>query len=119
MHQRGVCGRIAGTVVLDGQDVTGWRPDLVTRAGLVRTFQLARGIGRLSVLDNLMLYTPALEGEGWLAAAALGRGKAAQAAALEQAWDVVRRLNLHAVANNPAAALSGGQKKLLEFGAGR
>jgi branched-chain amino acid transport system ATP-binding protein len=45
-----------GRVVFDGRDVTGWRPDRVTRAGLVRTFQIARGFPRLSVLENLMLY---------------------------------------------------------------
>ena len=111
----GVVRPDAGTVRLLGQDITGWRPDRITRARLVRTFQLARGIGRMSVLDNLMLYAPHQRGEG-LGAAVLGRGRADEAAALEQAWAVARRLNLAPVANNPAAALSGGQKKLLELG---
>ena len=100
---------------LEGRDITGWRPDRITQAGLVRTFQLARGLGRMSVLDNLMLYAARQPGEG-LVAAALGRGRAREAEVLEQAWVVARQLNLGAVANNPAAALSGGQKKLLELG---
>ncbi len=109
----GVVRPDAGVVRLDGRDITGWRADRIARAGLVRTFQLARGISRLSVLDNLMLYSQGAVGEG-VVAAALGRGD--EGAALDRAWGIARRLNLVAVANNPAGALSGGQKKLLELG---
>ena len=52
-----------GRVVFDGRDITGWRPDRVTQAGLVRTFQIARGFPRLSVLENLMLYGDRQPGE--------------------------------------------------------
>ncbi len=111
----GVLHPTAGAVSLDGQDVTGWRPDRITRAGLVRTFQLAQGIGRLSVLDNLMLYAPALPRTRlWPAVA--GTGRHAEVEALEQAWAVARQLGLGRVANAAAGALSGGQKKLLEIG---
>ena len=111
----GVVRPDGGRVALAGQDVTGWRPDRITRAGLVRTFQLAQGIGRLSVLDNLLLYAPHLPGAG-LAGALAGRGRAAERDALDRAWATAGRLNLRHVAGNPAASLSGGQKKLLEIG---
>ena len=104
-----------GTVTFGGQDVTGWRPDRITRAGLTRTFQIARGIPRLSVLENLLLYAQHLPGQG-LVPALLGQGRRAERAAEARAWEVCRRLNLLRVANNPAGALSGGQKKLLEIG---
>ncbi len=104
-----------GSVRFDGRDITGWRPDRVTRAGLTRTFQIARGIPRLSVLENLLLYAQSLPGER-LRAALTGAGRAAERAALDRAWEVCRQLNLLRVANDPAAALSGGQKKLLEIG---
>ena len=104
-----------GSVQLAGQDITGWRPDRITRAGLTRTFQIARGIPRLSVLENLLLYAQHLPGQGLLPAL-FGRGRHAEQAALARAWTVCRRLNLLRVANNPAGALSGGQKKLLEIG---
>ena len=45
-----------------------------------------------------------------------GWGRNAERQATERAWEVCRRLNLVRVANNPAGALSGGQKKLLEIG---
>jgi ABC-type branched-subunit amino acid transport system ATPase component len=111
----GVVPPDGGTVRFDGADITGWRADRITRAGLTRTFQIARGISRLSVLDNLMLYAPAQPGEGLLKALT-GAGRAAEEAARIEALEVARRLNLLRVANNAAGALSGGQKKLLEIG---
>ena len=104
-----------GEVRYDGRNITGWRPDRITRAGLTRTFQIARGIPRLSVLENLMLYAQSLPGER-LGFALAGAGREAERAALGRAWVICRQLNLLQVANNPASALSGGQKKLLEIG---
>ena len=52
-----------GLVRFAGHDITGWRADRVTRIGLVRSFQIARGFPRLSVLENLMLYGPRQPGE--------------------------------------------------------
>jgi branched-chain amino acid transport system ATP-binding protein/neutral amino acid transport system ATP-binding protein len=111
----GVVPPDGGTVTFAGTDITGWRADRVSRAGLTRTFQIARGISRLSVLENLMLYAQGLPGEG-LVAAMVGRGRDAEEAARGRALAVARRLNLLRVANNAAGALSGGQKKLLEIG---
>jgi ABC-type branched-subunit amino acid transport system ATPase component len=93
-----------GLVLFDGADITGLRPDQITGRGLVRTFQIARGLPRLSVLENLMLYGVDQPGER------IG------AALLERAVAIARRLNLMGVIRNPASALSGGQKKLLEIG---
>ena len=111
----GVVSPGGGTVTFDGQSIAGWRPDRITRAGLVRTFQIARGIPRLSVLENLLLYAQHLPGQR-LGPALAGLGRAAERDALARAWEVCRRLNLLRVANEPAGALSGGQKKLLEIG---
>ncbi|MEZ5667187.1 MAG: ABC transporter ATP-binding protein [Alphaproteobacteria bacterium] len=106
-----------GTVTFAGRDVTGFAPDAVTRTGLVRTFQIARGFPRLSVLENLMLYGTGQPGERLLPA--LGRSPAMrrrEAELRDRAIAVAQRLNLAAVIDNPASALSGGQKKLLELG---
>jgi branched-chain amino acid transport system ATP-binding protein/neutral amino acid transport system ATP-binding protein len=107
----------AGQVTLGGQDVTGWRPDRVTRAGLVRTFQIARGFPRLSVLENLLLYGAAQPGESLWRALLRTRPAARRERDLtRRAFAVAERLNLMRVANDPASDLSGGQKKLLEIG---
>ena len=104
-----------GHVRYADRDITGWRPDRITHAGLTRTFQIARGIPRLSVLENLLLYAQDLPGQR-LVPALVGKGRAEASRALDRAWEICRRLNLVQVANNAAGALSGGQKKLLEIG---
>ena len=48
----------SGSIRFNGQVITRWRPDRVTGAGLVRSFQIARGFPRLTVLENLLLYGP-------------------------------------------------------------
>ncbi|RME45772.1 MAG: ABC transporter ATP-binding protein [Chloroflexi bacterium] len=52
----------AGKVIFDGHDITYSPPDVVTRLGLVRTFQNVRLFGELTVLDNVkaaqQLHTP-------------------------------------------------------------
>jgi len=107
----------AGRVVFDGREITGWRADRVTGRGLVRTFQIARGFPRLSVLENLLLYGDRQPGEAlWQALARTRASREREAALRERAVTVARRLNLTRVLDDPASDLSGGQKKLLELG---
>jgi branched-chain amino acid transport system ATP-binding protein/neutral amino acid transport system ATP-binding protein len=113
----GVVPPDSGTVRFDRRDITGWRPDRIAAAGLVRTFQIARGFPRLSVYENLLLYGDRQPGES--VTAALLRPAAAlrrERELIERAYGVARRLDLVRVLNEPAARLSGGQKKLLEIG---
>jgi branched-chain amino acid transport system ATP-binding protein len=44
-----------GRIVLDGRDITGLRPDQVCHAGVGRTFQIAKPLAGLSVLDNVVV----------------------------------------------------------------
>ncbi|RJL36106.1 ABC transporter ATP-binding protein [Bailinhaonella thermotolerans] len=43
----------AGRILLDGQDVSGRRPEQIAAMGVARTFQNLRLFGELSVLDNV------------------------------------------------------------------
>jgi ABC-type branched-subunit amino acid transport system ATPase component len=113
----GVIRPDAGTVRFAGRDITGARPDRVTRSGLVRSFQIARGIPRLTVLENLLLYGPAQPGEAVHRAILGGAAMRAREEELRaRAIAIAARLNLSRVLDNEAAALSGGQKKLMEIG---
>ena len=113
----GVVPPDSGTVRFDGCDITGWRPDRIAAAGLVRTFQIARGFPRLSVYENLLLYGDRQPGERVGAALLrLGAALRREGELVERAYAVARRLNLVRMLNDPAASLSGGQKKLLEIG---
>ena len=113
----GVVPPDAGTVHFDGRDITRWRPDRIASVGLARTFQIARGFPRLSVYENLLLFGDGQPGER-VSAAVLHRAPALRRESLliERAAAVAQRLNLTRVLNDPAASLSGGQKKLLEIG---
>jgi branched-chain amino acid transport system ATP-binding protein/neutral amino acid transport system ATP-binding protein len=85
--------------------------------GLVRTFQIARGFPRLSVYENLLLYGDRQPGER--VSAAWRRPESAlrrETELVELAYAIAERLDLVRVLNEPASALSGGQKKLLEIG---
>jgi ABC-type branched-subunit amino acid transport system ATPase component len=113
----GVIPPDSGRITFNGIDITGRSPDRVTAAGLVRTFQIARGLTRMSVLDNLLLYGRDQPGE--TITAALLSTKAArlrEERLIAKAADIADRLNLRRVIGNLAAELSGGQKKLLEIG---
>ena len=41
--------------MFDGQDITGWPAHRVAQTGLVRTFQLMRPFGSMSVIDNVAI----------------------------------------------------------------
>ncbi|HZS85074.1 MAG TPA: ABC transporter ATP-binding protein [Stellaceae bacterium] len=106
-----------GRVVFDGADITGWRPDRIARRGLVRTFQIARGFPGLTVMENLLLYGPDQPGERLLPALCrLAAARRREEELRERARAIAARLALDRVLDNPASALSGGQKKLLEIG---
>lgn len=107
----------SGSVTFDGVDVTRSRSQDRVAAGLVRTFQLARGFPKLTVFQHFMLYGQNHPGEGLLASltgSAVGRRHEEELA--EEALSTARRLRLTHVIDNPVTALSGGQKKLVEIG---
>jgi ABC-type branched-subunit amino acid transport system ATPase component len=107
----------AGSIRFNGLAITRWRPDRVIGAGLVRSFQIARGFPRLTVLENLLLYGTRQPGERILPALLrTGSARRREAELRERAGRIAQRLNLTRVLQNRAADLSGGQKKLLEIG---
>src|SRR5258706_4613570 len=113
----GLLPKASGRVAFDGQEIMGKRPEQISCAGLVRTFQLARGCPRMTVFEHLMLYGPRQRGEGLLAAVAGGaRLKREEEELAERTLAVAKRLLLDHVLDNLVTALSGGQKKLLEIG---
>ena len=113
----GLLPKASGRVTFDGLAVAGQRPEQISCAGLVRTFQLARGCPRMTVFEHLMLYGPRQRGEGMLAGMLGGaRLRHEEEVLSEQALSVANRLRLDHVLDNLVTALSGGQKKLLEIG---
>lgn len=106
----------SGSVRFDGAEIAGRRPHQVARHGIVRTFQQANVFGGLTVLENLLVGAMPWRGERLAAALAPRRvWSAREAELIEHAWDLLRRFGLTAIANDYAAALSGGQRRLVEL----
>jgi len=98
----------AGTVRLSGQPITNATPDKVFRLGIGRTFQLTRIFPRLTVMENMHV---AAQREGIKALLSRWSSTHEQKRALE----LLDFVGLTQLKDMPAANLSYGQKKLLEF----
>ena len=113
----GLLPQASGRIVFDGVEISSMRPEGISRHGLIRTFQLARGCPRMTVFEHLMLYGPRQPGEAFFAGLINGSATQRREDELrEKAWAMARRLRLDHVLDNLVSALSGGQKKLLEIG---
>jgi ABC-type branched-subunit amino acid transport system ATPase component len=107
----------SGRVLLDDREIGGLKPEAINARGLVRTFQIARGLPKLTVFEHLMLYGRAQPGESlWQALHAGPAVRRREADLQDMALAVAARLRLLPVIDNRVTALSGGQKKLLEIG---
>lgn len=106
-----------GQVIYDGRPVQRVAPHLLARQGLVRTFQVPREFGGMTVLENLLVAALDQRGERLLDVWFRWRAVLAQEKELlQQAREVLSFLRMQAVENLRAGQLSGGQKKLLELG---
>jgi neutral amino acid transport system ATP-binding protein len=105
-----------GTAIFAGDDITGRRPDAIARLGMVRTFQLTRVLAKMTVLENVMLAAPDQPGER-LGTALFRprRWRQREAQVREQAMEMLGEVGIHTHAEEYAATLSGGQRKLLEL----
>jgi branched-chain amino acid transport system ATP-binding protein len=91
-----------GQVLLEGRSVLGLNPTQLTRLGVLRMFQLTRVFNRVSAFDNLIV-----------CGLAMGLD---EPAASRRALELLEELRLTHVMHLDGGQLSGGQKKLLEFG---
>jgi ABC-type branched-subunit amino acid transport system ATPase component len=106
----------SGDVVFEGRSILSLRADERARIGLVRTFQISRELGQLTVLENMLLASPHQCGETvWRCFLASSRVRAQERAAVQKARALLEQVNLWQLANERAKNLSGGQKKLLEI----
>lgn len=113
----GVTSLDAGRLAVNGMVATGLPAHRMARLGLTRTFQIARGLGRLTVLENLLLAAPDRTGESLSDVFLRPRAvRSAQAALVQSASSVLTEIGLGGRENALASDLSGGQRKLLELG---
>jgi ABC-type branched-subunit amino acid transport system ATPase component len=106
----------SGSVRFDGVNVIGKRPDVISRMGLIRTFQTPREWRDLSVIDNVRVGKSELRRETlWRSLTSARRIRRQEEEENEELVVLMAKYRLDALRNNRAVGLSGGQKRLLEF----
>ncbi|WP_054311588.1 ATP-binding cassette domain-containing protein [Mesorhizobium sp. 1M-11] len=91
----------AGTIVLDGHDVTGLEPKAAKRRPLFRSYQNGGTFGKLTAVENIAMTGLVRDMD--------------RKTAETRAAEALRRVGLGPVADWPAERLSGGQRKLIDF----
>lgn len=106
----------SGQIIFAGSPIEHLKSHQIAQRGFVRTFQVARVLSRLSVLENMLLGAQNQTGEN-LAKVWWQRKKVRQEekANREKALHLLESVGLIAKAQDYAGALSGGQRKLLEM----
>jgi neutral amino acid transport system ATP-binding protein len=105
-----------GQTYFEAQPIHHLAPYKIAQRGLVRTFQMARVVSRLSVLDNMLLAAPHQAGEhlhllGWK----FKQIRVQEQQHKAQAMEILNSVGLSHKSQDYAGSLSGGQRKLLEL----
>lgn len=98
----------SGAIVFDGGRIEGLPPHRITKKGIARTFQISRDLAGLTVLENVVVQSPA-GGFGHLLQPSMSPAER------DRAMDLLSFVGIAELAREPAAKLSYGQKKLLEL----
>lgn len=107
----------SGQIELNGQKIHHLQPHQIARRGMVRTFQVAKALSRMSVLENMLLGARDQTGEKiWQVWMQPKLVQLEQRELKDKAMSILTSVGLSAKANDYAGGLSGGQRKLLEIG---
>ncbi|MEY4397241.1 MAG: hypothetical protein RLZZ40_997 [Actinomycetota bacterium] len=104
-----------GTWSFNGKNLAGISAFKVARMGLIRTFQLTKALGLLTVMDNMKLGSTEQRGERLSQALLPFLWRKKDQEIEERALEILGRFKLDAKKDDFAASLSGGQRKLLEM----
>jgi branched-chain amino acid transport system ATP-binding protein len=114
----GVYPPTAGSVYFQGEEITDLTPHQVANRGLVRTFQIARELEEMTILENMMLAPKDQRGESmWQSTMPFSRNSVVdqEQDVLERCWEMIDFFDIDHLAREYAGNLSGGQRKLLEL----
>ena len=105
----------SGQWSFDGKNLSGIPSFKVARMGQVRTFQLTKSLSLLTVLENMKLGATGQRGEGFWTSLFPFLWREQDKEIEGRARELLKRFKLDAKEQDFAAALSGGQRKLLEM----
>ena len=105
----GVYEPTSGEVIFGDEDITGWTPNRVAQRGILRTFQIPRLFGSMTLLENMLIPRFAdFSLDYWLH----------YAKAVERADELLEMAGIIHLRDELAKTLSGGQKALLQMARG-
>ena len=104
-----------GDWTFDGKSLSGMPAFRVARLGQIRTFQLTKALGLLTVLENMKLGATNQIGEGLFRSLVPALWRKQDQELEARAMDLLVKFKLDAKHDDYAASLSGGQRKLLEM----
>ena len=104
-----------GDWTFDGKKLNGVPAFRVAQMGQVRTFQLTKALGLLTVLENMKLGASKQRGESLFSSLFPFLWKKQEAEIEEKAMRLLAKFKLDAKSEDFAAGMSGGQRKLLEM----
>ena len=110
----GALSSYSGHVTFAGHDITRWPMHRIAQLGLIRSFQVSRMFGGLTVQSSLMVAAPAQRGEQ-LGSALLGSWHPQETQTAKSADDMLKGFELDRLRDQYAAATSGGQQRLIEL----
>lgn len=105
----------SGEWKFDDHSLAGVPSHKVARMGMVRTFQLTKVMGKLTVMENMRLGGDSQPGERLSKALFKGMWSSREKEITRQADVLLEKFKLDTKKDDYAASLSGGQRKLLEM----
>ncbi len=104
-----------GNWQFEGTELNGMASYRIAQMGMVRTFQLTKSLGKMTVMDNMLLGAPKQKGEKLSFSLLRGTWRRQEAEVRARAEELLERFTMTHMAEEYAATLSGGQRKLLEM----
>ncbi len=106
----------SGQIRLDGRELSGCNATVVSRAGMVRTFQNGRLFSRLTVLENVLVGAAGLYRSGLVRSVIRSRSfRAEEARMRDQAHSLLARLGMEADGGRPVGSLFYGKQRKIEI----
>jgi len=102
----GVYEPTSGNVTLNNHDITGWTPNRIAQRGILRSFQIPRLFGNMTLIENMLIPRFAdFSLDFWQH----------HSAAVDRAVELLTMAGIDHIKDEKAKTLSGGQKALLQI----